>query len=358
MGQQADQPRPAGSIPTESVTVGQAGEVSVIAAIRRAAPSALNGDDAAVLNLATPNSRQVVSTDILVEGRHFRLDYSTAYEVGVKAVNQNFADIQAMGARPTALLLAIATPAGVALETISDLARGIHEGAAPWAAELVGGDVVRARDLVISLTAIGELAGPYGALTVDGARAGDCVIAHGPIGYSAAGLALLRHFGNRDNVPTDDVIVQELVSWHCAPRINVGRGLVARATGTHSMTDNSDGLVADLTTIAIRSGVQIDLSSDAITPDDKLCHAAAITGNDPWEWVLTGGEDHTFIGTTAARVPSGYRLIGKVAPIPGTPGTLSGTGGAVQDEPAPIHAPAPVLVDGKVPRYCQGWESL
>lgn len=329
------------------MNVGEVGEAEVIAAIRRAAPSALNGDDAAVLYHATPNSRQVVSTDVLVEGTHFRLDYSTAYEVGIKAVSQNFADIQAMGARPTALLLAIATPDRIPLEVISDLAQGIHEAAAPWAAELVGGDVVRAKDLVISLTAVGELAGPYGALTVDGAQAGDCVIAHGPIGYSAAGLALLRHFGNRAAIPADDDIVQELVSWHCALRLSVGRGSVARATGAHSMTDNSDGLIADLTTIAVRSGVQINLDSSTIAPDDKLLYAASITGDDPWEWVFTGGEDHTLIGTTATRLPSGYRTIGRARPMP-----------ASMESTTKEQTTLPVLVDGEAPLYSQGWTSL
>ena len=93
----------------EQLTVAQAGEARTIAAIRTAA-SSLNGDDAAVLEVTAPNSRHVCSTDILVQGRHFDFRYSLPLEVGIKAVTQSFADIQAMGARPTAVLLAIATP--------------------------------------------------------------------------------------------------------------------------------------------------------------------------------------------------------------------------------------------------------
>lgn len=324
-----------------SMTVAQAGEAGTIAAIRSAAPSSLNGDDAAVLDSTASNSRQVCTTDILVRGRHFRFRYSSPYEVGIKAVSQNFADIQAMGARPTAVLLAIATPGDMPLETISELARGIHDASAPWGAELVGGDIVNSQDLVVSLTALGELGGPAPALTLDGAGVGHRVIASGPIGYSAAGLDVLEHFGSRKAVPQDDEILHELVTWHCAPRLEVGRGSVARAAGASSMTDNSDGLVADLAAIAQRSGVRIDLDRQAIEPDHKLIHAAERTGIDPWKWVLTGGEDHTLLGTTDARLPATYRTIGTVRNLP-------------DDE---FDVPS-VTVDDVRPAYTTGWESI
>lgn len=322
-------------------TVEEAGEAGIIAAIRSAAPSSLNGDDAAVLEATASNARQVCTTDILVRDRHFSFDYSTPFEVGVKAVSQNFADIQAMGARPTALLLGIATPGDIPLDTVAELARGINDAAAPWGAELVGGDVVKSKDLVLSLTALGELGGPAPALTLDGAGVGHRVIASGPIGYSAAGLDVLLHFGSRKAVPQDDAILQELVEWHCAPRLTVGRGATARAAGASSMTDNSDGLVADLSVIAQRSGVCIDLDRLAISPDAKLLHAAERTGIDPWKWVLTGGEDHTLVGTTDARLPATYRPIGMVRTL----------------NDADMNAPF-VTVDGVRPAYTTGWESL
>ncbi|MBC2681807.1 thiamine-phosphate kinase [Corynebacterium anserum] len=323
------------------LTVAEAGESATIAAIQKAAPSSLNGDDAAVLHPTSSNSRHVCTTDVLVCDRHFSFLYSTAYEVGVKAVSQNFADIQAMGARPTAILLGIATPGDTDLGVISDLARGINDAAQPWGAELVGGDVVLSTDLVLSITAIGELGGPAAALTLGGAGVGHRVIASGPIGYSAAGLDILRHYGSREAIPKEDAIAQELVQWHCAPRLEVERGTVARAAGASSMTDNSDGLVRDLSMIAQRSGVRIDLNRSAITPDSTLLHAAEITGVDPWEWVLTGGEDHTLIGTTDARLPTTYRPIGMVR------SRVAG------DETTPY-----VTVDGVRPAYTKGWESL
>lgn len=327
-------------------TVHEVGEEETIRAIRAAAPSPLNGDDAAVFDTTATNSRHVCCTDILVDNRHFSRNYSTAFEVGIKAVSQNFADIQAMGARPTAVLLAIATPPDTKLSWVAELSEGINEGTSPWAAELVGGDVVLSNDLVISVTALGELAGPAPALRIDGAGVGQRVIAHGRIGHSAAGLAILQHFGSRDAIPQQDAILQELASWHCAPRLVTGQGTVTRATGASSLTDNSDGLIADLSHIARRSGVHIDINSETIAPDDKLRYAAEVVGTDPWEWVLTGGEDHALIGTTDARVPNGFHTIGSVRSLPSR--QRDGAASEVQV----------VTVDGEKPRYAEGWASL
>src|SRR5699024_12268346 len=87
---------------------------------------------------------------------------------------------------------------------------------------------------------------------------------------------------------------------------------IARATGATAMTDNSDGLVHDLTTIAKRSAVRINIYSEAIAPDELLQRAGDVLDHDPWDWVLAGGEDHTLLGATIEDAPSGFRLIGDV----------------------------------------------
>lgn len=316
--------------PGSDLTVGDVGEHGVIEAIIAAAPSARNGDDAAVLLGAAPNSRAVVSTDMLVEGRHFHTHWSTAREVGTKSITANFADIEAMGARPVAALLAISTPDDTPLDFLRGLAEGISARAADYSAELVGGDVTGGQALVVSVTAVGSLGGNRPALTLDAARPGQKVVAHGKIGWSAAGHAFLRQYG-RNGVPAR---FAPLIAAHCAPILTPGRGVVARATGATSMTDNSDGLIVDLTTIARRSGVGIDLDPEAIEPDELLLEAAAFLGADPWEWVLTGGEDHTLLATTGGDAPSGFRTIGLV--------TRSET----------------VTVDGNIPAYNKGWVSF
>lgn len=312
-------------------TVGDVGETGVIESIVSAAPSARNGDDAAVLAMSSPNSSVVVSTDMMIEGRHFHRHWSTPEEVGQKAVLQNFADVEAMGARPIAALLAISTPTDIPIDFITGLATGINQRAGDYAAELVGGDVTGGDHLVISVTAIGSLGGGRPGLRLDQARASQRVVAHGKIGWSAAGYALLEAYG-RDGVPVE---FTPLIDAHVAPRLDPGRGVIARATGATAMTDSSDGLVHDLAMIARRSGVGIDLDRTAVAPSPELVAAGRLLGVDPWWWVLTGGEDHTLLGTTHNDTPSGFRQIGRV---------VKGHGA--------------VTVGGRAPDYTDGWVSF
>ncbi|MBI9000305.1 thiamine-phosphate kinase [Corynebacterium sp. CCM 9185] len=313
----------------------EVGERATIRAILDAVPSQRNGDDAAVLPLPNPNTRTVVTTDMLVEGRHFRLDWSRATEIGHKAVVQNFADIEAMGARPVAVVLALSAPGHTPLDFITDLARGVGERVSVYSADLAGGDLTGGEHLVVSVSAIGHLGGSLAALTLDAARPGQAVVAAGHIGYSAAGLALLQRYG-REGVPGE---FSELVNAHLAPVPDPGRGVIARAAGASSMTDNSDGLITDLGTLARRSEVGIDLAGLAIAPDELLTAAGKLLGEDPWTWVLTGGEDHTLIGTTSKDAPSGFRVIGAVHRH------CAGTD-------------TPVTIDSVAPAHSVGWDSF
>ncbi|WP_246388936.1 thiamine-phosphate kinase [Corynebacterium incognita] len=310
-------------------TLEELGEHLVIQEIVAAAPSAINGDDAAVMYPAEPNTRTVATTDTLVEGRHFRREWSTPREVGHKAIVQNFADVEAMGARPLAALLSFAAPGDTPVGYVKEIASGIAERCKLYSAQLVGGDLTRADQLILTVTALGSLGGSRKPLTLDAARVGQRIVAHGKIGYSAAGLALLQHYG-RAHVPER---FEPLVSAHVTPHLEPGRGIVARATGATSMTDNSDGLVVDVGAIARRSGVGIDLEAEAIAPDELLLAAGEAVNQDPWEWVLSGGEDHTLIAATDKDAASGFRPIGRV---------VKGAG---------------VTVDGAKPRYNTGWTS-
>lgn len=317
--------------PTDGPTLGEVGEHAVIAAIIDASPSSVNGDDAAVLHPASPNSRVVATTDMLVEGRHFRADVTTPFMLGRKAIVQNFADIEAMGARPTAALLSLSAPVDLPTAVVTEIARGIGHEVDKYAAELVGGDVTAGQNLVISVTAIGSLGGNRPALTLSGARIGQTVVAHGRIGYSAAGLALLE---SGKDIPAE---FEPLVLAYQAPEFTPSAGVIARSAGASSMTDNSDGLLHDLTAVARRSGVRIDLNSAAIAPDLLLVRAGEFLDHDPWQWVCEGGEDHTLLGTLNGEAPVGFRPIGTVC------------------KPAPAGA---VTLDGHAPTYTSGWESF
>ncbi|WP_165243347.1 thiamine-phosphate kinase [Corynebacterium lizhenjunii] len=313
-------------------TLGQVGEAATISVIREVAPSDVNGDDAAVLTSSAPYHRTVASTDSLVEGRHFRLDWSTAYEVGYKAVVQNFADIEAMGARPRACLLSLCAPAQTPVDTVRSLAQGLAAACGHYSAELVGGDVTRANELVVTVTALGELGGAWPALTLSRARPGQYVLAHGRIGHSGAGLALLERFGR--SLPPQYADLQPLIDAHCAPWIKPGRGVIARAAGATAMTDNSDGLVVDVGAIARASRVGIELEAAALSPGPLLVRAGRVLGLDPWSWVLSGGEDHTLVATADHANVSDFRVIGRVVRTPG------------------------VRVEGAAPAYTGGWNSF
>lgn len=319
--------------PVGGPTLGDVGERAVIQSIVEATPSAINGDDAAVLHRSSPNSRVVVTTDMLVEGRHFRPDVTTPRRVGRKAIVQNFADVEAMGARPVAALLSLSAPKSMPVAVVEELAHGIGEEVGKYAAELVGGDVTSGDSLVMSVTAVGSLGGNRPPLTLDGARSGQNLVAHGRIGYSAAGLALLE---SGREIPEE---FAPLVDAYQAPEITPGSGVIARSAGATSMTDNSDGLLHDLTLLAARSGVCLDIDSSAVAPDDVLRRAGEFLDHDPWQWVCEGGEDHTLLGTVSGDAPVGFRIIGSVS------------------KPAPDDRPG-VSVDGRVPRYGGGWESF
>ena len=297
------------------MTVGDLGEFGLIAAIAAGLPRGGRtvigvGDDAAVL--ATPDGRVVATTDLLVEGRHFRRDWSGAFDIGGKAAAENLADIAAMGAAPTALLVGLATPGDLAVTWAEDLARGLADECARAGASVVGGDVVGADSVLLAVTALGDLAGRE-PVTRSGARAGDLLAVAGPLGRAAAGLALLEAGTTPGAAVTDEDAGAEtaelagLVTSHRRPRPPYDAGPEAADLGATSMIDISDGLVADLRHVAEASGVLIDIDTRRLPDDPALRAAAAALGADWLRWVLTGGEDHAL----AATVPRGTGLPGR-----------------------------------------------
>jgi thiamine-monophosphate kinase len=261
------------------------------------------GDDAAVL--ATPDGRVVASTDLLVDGRHFRRDWSTGYDVGRKAAAQNLADIAAMGARPTGLLLGIACPADQPAAWLEQLADGFRDEAALVGAAVLGGDVVGSDVLMVAVSVFGDLGG-RAPVTRSGARPGDVVAYTGRLGWAAAGLAVLGR-GFRSPV--------SVVAAHRRPSPPYEEGPRAARLGATALVDISDGLVADLTHVALASEVGIELDTGKLELPDKLRDVGTALGADPLHWVLAGGDDHalaaTFPGGT--ELPEQWRLIGRVA---------------------------------------------
>jgi thiamine-monophosphate kinase len=301
-------------------TIGGLGEFGLIAAVVAELPQADAvllgpGDDAAVVRIA--DGRVVATTDVLVEGRHFRRDWSTAYDVGRKAAAANLADVAAMGARPVALLVGLAAPASLPVTDVLDLTRGLRDEGQVAAASVVGGDVVEADALTVAVTALGTLDGRE-PVTRAGGQVGDTVAVCGRLGWSAAGLALLSA---GESGPA------ELLAAYHRPAPPYAAGPRVAAAGARAMCDVSDGLLRDLGHIARASGVRVEVDVAACPVDHPVAEAAARLGVDPLTWVLTGGEDHALVACFAASSPPprGWQVIGRAVP-----GELVGAGGYEQ----------------------------
>jgi thiamine-monophosphate kinase len=270
------------------------------------------GDDAAVL--PTPDGRVVASTDLLVEGRHFRRDWSPAQDVGAKAAAQNFADIAAMGARPRALLFGLAVPGELPAQWVLDVTRGLVAECDRAGATIAGGDVTSADTVMLALTALGSMDG-LAPVTRAGARPGDKVAVCGRLGWSAAGLALLEAGADgRTEAASMRPELTELIAAHRRPQPEYQAGPIAAAAGATAMIDISDGLVQDLGHLTADSGVCIDLRSASLPVAPALRLAARELGTEWLGWVLTGGEDHALAATFGQRVqlPETWIVIGKV----------------------------------------------
>ncbi|HTY30905.1 thiamine-phosphate kinase [Mycobacterium sp.] len=281
------------------------------------------GDDAALVSAS--DGRTLISTDVLVQDRHFRLDWSTPHDVGRKAIAQNAADVEAMGGRPTAFVAGFAAPGDTPAAQVDALVDGMWDEAARVGAGIAGGDLVSCPQWVLSVTVLGDLDGRAPVLR-SGAKAGSVLAVTGDLGRSAAGYALWdKDIGGFD----------ELRRRHLVPQPPYGQGAVAAAAGAQAMIDVSDGLVADLRHVAEASGVAIDVSSAALAADrEAVAAAAAAAGADPLAWVLGGGEDHALAACFAGPPPPGWRVIGRA-----------------------LDAPAGVLVDGVEWRGYAGWQS-
>lgn len=259
------------------------------------------GDDAAGLRFG---GDAVVSTDLMVENVHFKRAWSSAHDIGRKAVAINVSDVESMGAVPTAIVVALAVPKDTDPQWIRDLSAGIREECERAGVSLVGGDMSRSATVTVCVTALGDL-GERRPVTRAGARPGDVVAVAGRLGWAGAGLAAL----SRGFRSPKDVVAQA----QC-PTVPYGAGVVANDAGATAMMDVSDGLVQDLGHIARASGVAVELESSALEVAEPMERVGAATGKDPLGFVLAGGEDHALVATfpSAADVPAGWRIVGAV----------------------------------------------
>ena len=268
-------------------------EAQVIAALARIFRSTQRGveigigDDAAVVRTS---ERTAITTDVAVEGTHFKTEWSSAFDIGRKITAANLADVYAMGGSPRFLVAAVTLTGDETMEWIEELAEGIAHEASSCGAYVVGGDLAKGPCKAIAITAIGQI---DLAITRSGAQAGDSIYISSLPGWSAAGLAVI----DKD---LDSDIALHALSEFSAPTVDYSAAVQFANGKATAMCDISDALVIQAEQLASSSGVALHIDQDLITKHPEfgtLKELADSQGIDVWQWILAGGEDHVFLAT-------------------------------------------------------------
>lgn len=245
------------------------------------------GDDAAVIRTS---NRTVITTDMAVEGVHFRLEWSSAFEIGRKITAANLADVFSMGAKPTFLVVAVSLTGNEDLEWIKNLAKGIAFEANLVGAAVVGGDLAKGAAVTITITALGEVADP---ILRSGAKVGDQIYLSSLSGWSRAGLAILEK-----GLPIESESAKRAVAAFRAPTLNYAYAAnLAKAT---AMSDVSDSLMTQAEQMAAASNVKFDLDFNLFQASPEFAELRTLSEElniSIADLVLGGGEDHVFMAT-------------------------------------------------------------
>jgi len=270
------------------------GEFGLIERIRRLAAEVQGrdvllgiGDDAAVLR-PRRGEDLVVTSDAMVEGTHFRWGGESPRMLGRRALAANLSDLAAMGSRPMGFTFALAAPPSLEVRRVTGIVRGMLDLAVSFACPLVGGNVTRARETSIHITALGGVH-PGRVLLRSGARPGDRILVTGRLGISA----LERARGRVRTIPT--------------PRVAEGRAL-ARIASVTACIDISDGLLADLGHLLEASGVGGEIDARRVPTPRGFGAACRRLNRDPLRLALGGGEDYELLFTACGNTPSSAAL--------------------------------------------------
>ena len=268
------------------------------------------GDDAAWVR--NPSGSSLITADLLIEGVHFNLSWTSLIDLGFKSLAVNLSDIAAMGGTPAYAVVSLGIPGDFDSKDIDDFYRGINALARPSRVFVVGGDTCIAKCLIVSICVIGHA--PRKPIRRNGAAVGDDIYITGPLGDSALGLKLLRVGRTRKSTA-----MAKLLARHRrpTPRLAVG-ALLAKSQLATAMIDVSDGLLQDLGHICRASGLRAILHNDLL----PLSFAyRAMAGKDGTRHALRGGEDYELLFCSG---PSRRSAIRKLSERAGVPITLIG----------------------------------
>ncbi len=248
------------------------------------------GDDAAALMLGRGRGPLLVATDAMVEGVHFRWEWTSPRDLAAKALAVNLSDLAAMGACPIAALLALSLPAASPVSRIEAFFKGLRAEGRRWGCPLVGGDMTAAPQWSLAITVLGQPAVTGRVIRRDAARPGQKLYVTGRPGQAGAGLAAL------DGGESAPAFIRRFL--RPSPRLAEAAAL-ARACPDLAMIDVSDGVWNDADQLAEASGTGIELSHELLKPTPAMTRLAARLGiEDPIQWVLFGGEDYELLFST------------------------------------------------------------
>ena len=280
-----------------SRTVSDVGEHRLVDLITRSLASSPEvvlgpGDDAAVLH--SPPGWLLLTTDMLVEGVHFRAGFGTPEQLGYKALAVNVSDIAAMGGTPWAAVVSMALPGSLRVDFVASLYRGLDRAARQFGVSVAGGDTVASPGPLVINVALAGKAAPGGVVTRRGARPGDIVFVTGSLGAAAAGLFVLENPG-----PWPQEAARFVVRRFLEPVPHLEAGKLFAALGAGALDDNSDGLAREMHEICRASGVGCLIEPEALPVEAPVREIASAAGRPGWEWALHGGEDYGLIGCVA-----------------------------------------------------------
>ncbi|MEY4970250.1 MAG: hypothetical protein RLZZ277_481 [Actinomycetota bacterium] len=243
------------------------------------------GDDAA---LVKASGQQILTTDIAVEGVHFRTQWSSAYEIGKRIAAANIADVLSMNGKCDYLLVAATLTGNDDIDWIRDLAQGIQDQAKAAGAVVVGGDLARSQTLSIAITAVGHT---DKSILRSGAIAGDSIFLSSLTGWSAAGLEILTK-----ELSVSGTSVAKALNEYRAPTLD----LHTNFSSASSMSDVSDSVLTQGRQMATASRVRFEFDLEAIehaSEFGELSGLAQEIGAEVLDWILQGGEDHVLLAT-------------------------------------------------------------